>query len=79
MNIIYDYITAGTSTTNKWSTKIVKDKDGNLVDGSGNKNIDLDPVKAFVLGKGYQQSIPLNMGNSYTLNVNGRYGLLTDK
>lgn len=79
LDLIANYITAGTSVTRKFETKIVKDKDGNLVDGSGNKNIDLDPVKAFVLGKGYQQSIPLNMGNSYTLNVNGRYGLLTDK
>jgi hypothetical protein len=79
LDLIANYITAGTSVTRKFETKMVKDKNGDSLDGSGNKNIDLDPVKAFVLGKGYQQSIALNMGNSYTLNVNGRYGILTDK
>lgn len=79
LDLIASYITAGTSVTRKFETKMVKDKNGDSLEGSGNKNIDLDPVKAFVLGKGYQQSIALNMGNSYTLNVNGRYGILTDK
>lgn len=79
INLVAQYITSGTSNTTKWSSKMVKDKDGNTLTGEGNKNIDLDPVKAFILGKGYQQAIPMNMGNSYTLTVNGRYGLLTDK
>lgn len=79
INLVAQYITSGTSNTTKWSSKMVKDKDGNTLTGGGNKNIDLDPVKAFILGKGYQQAIPMNMGNSYTLTVNGRYGVLTDK
>ena len=78
LDLIMNYITAGTSSTINWDTKLVKDEAGAGADG-GNKNIELDPAKAFVLGKGYQQAIQLNMGNSYTLNVNGRYGVITDK
>lgn len=48
--------------------------------GSGDSNdVKADPVKAFILGKGFSQPIGINVGNSYTHNVNGRYGILTDK
>lgn len=81
VNLVMNYITAGTSSTIDWDTKMVKDKDGNSLtgEGSGDKNIDLDPVKAFVLGMGHQQPISINVGNSYTHQINGRFGILTDK
>ena len=50
--------------------------------GQGSKNsgdTKIDPVKAFILGKGFSQPISINVGNSYTHTVNGRYGILTDK
>jgi hypothetical protein len=48
--------------------------------GSGDSSdAKADPVKAFILGKGFSQPIGINVGNSYTHNVNGRYGILTDK
>lgn len=47
-------------------------------EGSSSSGTDLDPVKAFILGKGYQQPITFNNGTSVAITVNGRYSTLVD-
>lgn len=81
LNLIQNYITSGTSSTIDWDVKMVKDKNGDSLSGNGNDKTktDLNPVKAFVLGMGHQQPIKINIGNSYTHDVTGRFGVLTDK
>jgi hypothetical protein len=81
LNLIQNYITSGTSSTIDWDVKMVKDKNGDSLSRNGNDKTktDLNPVKAFVLGMGHQQPIKINIGNSYTHDVTGRFGILTDK
>lgn len=81
LGLIQNYITSGTSSTIDWDVKMVKDKNGDSLSGNGNDKTktDLNPVKAFVLGMGHQQPIKINIGNSYTHDVTGRFGVLTDK
>lgn len=81
LGLIQNYITSGTSSTIDWDVKMVKDKNGDSLSGNGNDKTktDLNPVKAFVLGMGHQQPISINVGNSYTHDITGRFGVLTDK
>ena len=79
--LITELITAKTSSTQDFNVSLETSK-GKSTKGTGNGNggdVKADPVKAFILGKGYSQPIGINVGNSYTHNVNGRYGILTDK
>jgi hypothetical protein len=70
-----------TSSTQDFSIDLETSK-GKSTKGKGSgdgSDVKADPVKAFILGKGFSQPIGINVGNSYTHNVNGRYGVLTDK
>lgn len=79
-NLVSDIIVSRTSTTENFSANLESSK-GKSTSGSGSGGDDVknDPVKSFVLGKGYSQPIGINIGNSYTHTVNGRYSILTDK
>lgn len=79
--LITELIISKTSSTQDFSIDLEASK-GKSTKGKGSRDSSdakADPVKAFILGKGFSQPIGINVGNSYTHNVNGRYGILTDK
>lgn len=79
--LITELIMSKTSSTQDFNINLETSR-GKSVKGaeSGDStDVKTDPVKAFILGKGFSQPIGINVGNSYTHNVNGRYGVLTDK
>ena len=79
--LVTELIMSKTSSTQDFSIDLETSK-GKSTKGKGNgdgSDVKADPVKAFILGKGFSQPIGINVGNSYTHNVNGRYGVLTDK
>ena len=43
------------------------------------ENAQLDPVKAMILGMGYQKDITLNTGTSYEAHILGNYSVLTNE
>lgn len=79
--LVTELIMSRTSSTQDFSIDLETSK-GKSTKGKGSgdsSDVKADPVKAFILGKGFSQPIGINVGNSYTHNVNGRYGVLTDK
>lgn len=79
--LVTELIMSKTSSTQDFSIDLETSK-GKSTKGKGSgdgSDVKADPVKAFILGKGFSQPIGINVGNSYTHNVNGRYGILTDK
>lgn len=79
--LVTELIMSKTSSTQDFSIDLETSK-GKSTKGKGSgdsSDAKADPVKAFILGKGFSQPIGINVGNSYTHNVNGRYGILTDK
>lgn len=79
--LVTELIMSKTSSTQDFSIDLETSK-GKSIKGKGSgdsSDAKADPVKAFILGKGFSQPIGINVGNSYTHNVNGRYGILTDK
>lgn len=79
--LVTELIMSKTSSTQDFSIDLETSK-GKSAKGKGSgdsSDAKADPVKAFILGKGFSQPIGINVGNSYTHNVNGRYGILTDK
>lgn len=79
--LITELIMSKTSSTQDFNVdlEISKGKSTKGKGSEGSSDVKADPVKAFILGKGFSQPIGINVGNSYTHNVNGRYGILTDK
>lgn len=79
--LVTELIMSKTSSTQDFDINLETSK-GKSTKGKGSgdsTDTKADPVKAFILGKGFSQPIGINVGNSYTHNVNGRYGILTDK
>lgn len=77
--LVADLIISRTSSTEDFKINLESSKGkGKSSTGSGS-DIKNDPVKSFILGMGYSQPIGINVGNSYTHTVNGRYSILTDK
>lgn len=79
--LITELIMSKTSSAQDFNINLETSR-GKSVKGSesgDSTDVKTDPVKAFILGKGFSQPIGINVGNSYTHNVNGRYGVLTDK
>lgn len=79
--LVTELIMSKTSSTQDFSIDLETSK-GKSTKGKGSgdsSDAKADPVRAFILGKGFSQPIGINVGNSYTHNVNGRYGILTDK
>ena len=78
--LIGSLILSRTSSTQNFSVDMETIQGKSTKGNSGSAGeVDNDPVKAFILGKGYSQPISINLGNSYTHTVNGRYGILVDK
>lgn len=71
---------AKNTTQNKFDIDLKKNPDGKGSDDTNNEkgNTNLDPAKAFILGMGYQKEFQINTGNSYSVTVNGRFGILTN-
>lgn len=79
--LMSELIVSKTSNTHNFNISLdsVTGKSGSGSKSGSNDTTKNDPVKSFILGKGYQQPIGINVGNSYTHTVNGRYGVLIDK
>lgn len=77
--LLSELIVSKTSSTRTFEVALESSKGKSTKGSSSTGDVKNDPVKSFVLGMGYQQPIGINVGNSYTHTVNGRYGILTDK
>lgn len=85
INLIGQLVNSGLDASQKISTQLVLDDDGNKLGSKGKTSssseskdhTDLSPALAFVAGKGEQKSILLNPGSAYAINTNGVYGIAT--
>ena len=66
------------SSKEAFNLDLVKKPGESSSDGSGKGGTDLDPVKALILGMGYQKEFVLNTGSSYQARLLGNYSVLTD-
>lgn len=66
------------SSKEAFNLDLVKKPGESSSDGSGKGGTDLDPVKALILGMGYQKEFILNTGSSYQARLLGNYSVLTD-
>jgi hypothetical protein len=66
------------SSKEAFSLDLVKKPGESSSDGSGKGGTDLDPVKALILGMGYQKEFVLNTGSSYQSKLLGNYSVLTN-
>lgn len=82
-SLINQFILSETSDTVRKTENMVLDSEGKKLGSKSStsgsdKGINLNPAMAFLLGEGYSQKISLNVGNSNSINVLGRYGILVD-
>lgn len=78
LSLMSDLVFSKNSTTQKFHQDLQKNPDGSVSTSSGSSgNAELDPVKALVLGMGYQKDFVLNTGTSYEATLRGNYSVLT--
>jgi hypothetical protein len=78
LSLMSDLLFSKNSNTQKFTQELQKNPDGSVATSKGNSgNAELDPVKALVLGMGYQKDFTLNTGTSYEATLRGNYSVLT--
>lgn len=79
LTLMSDLLFSKNSTSKKFTQDIQKNPDGTITKSSGTSdNAKLDPVKALVLGMGFQKDFNLNTGTSYEATLRGSYSVLTN-
>lgn len=78
LGLMSDLLFSRNSTRQEYSQNLTKNP-GDGADGEGKSRAELDPVKAMILGMGYQKDIALNTGTSYEAHITGNYSVLTNE
>jgi len=78
VELMSDLLFSRNSYRQEFKQNLAKHPDDDTSDGKGGK-AELDPVKAMILGMGYQKDITLNTGTSYEAHILGNYSVLTNE
>jgi len=76
VGLMSDLLFSRNSSKKEFKQNLAKHPDD---DGDSKGKAELDPVKAMVLGMGYQKDITLNTGTSYEAHILGNYSVLTNE
>ena len=78
VGLMSDLLFSRNNYKQEFRQNLTKHPDSNSDDNKSNK-IELDPVKAMILGMGYQREVTLNTGSSYEAHILGNYSVLTNE
>lgn len=77
VGLMSDLLFSRNNYKQEFRQNLTKHPDSNSDNNSG--KIELDPVKAMILGMGYQREVTLNTGSSYEAHILGNYSVLTNE
>ena len=78
VGLMSDLLFSRNNYKQEFRQNLTKHPDSNSDDNKSDK-IELDPVKAMILGMGYQKEVTLNTGSSYEAHILGNYSVLTNE
>ena len=78
VGLMSDLLFSRNNYKQEFRQNLTKHPDSNSDDNKSDK-IELDPVKAMILGMGYQREVTLNTGSSYEAHILGNYSVLTNE
>ena len=78
VGLMSDLLFSRNNYKQEFRQNLTKHPDSNSDDNKSGK-IELDPVKAMILGMGYQREVTLNTGSSYEAHILGNYSVLTNE
>ena len=78
VGLMSDLLFSRNNYKQEFRQNLTKHPDSNSDDNKSDK-IELDPVKAMILGMGYQKEITLKTGSSYEAHILGNYSVLTNE
>ena len=78
VGLMSDLLFSRNNYKQEFRQNLTKHPDNNSSDDNGGK-VELDPVKAMILGMGYQKEIALKTGSSYEAHILGNYSVLTNE
>ena len=78
VGLMSDLLFSRNNYKQEFRQNLTKHPDSNSDDNKSGK-IELDPVKAMILGMGYQKEVTLKTGSSYEAHILGNYSVLTNE
>ena len=78
VGLMSDLLFSRNNYKQEFRQNLTKHPDSNSDDNKSDK-IELDPVKAMILGMGYQREVTLKTGSSYEAHILGNYSVLTNE
>ena len=78
VGLMSDLLFSRNNYKQEFRQNLTKHPDSNSDDNKSDK-IELDPVKAMILGMGYQKEVTLKTGSSYEAHILGNYSVLTNE
>lgn len=75
--LLYNYLGAQSSNTSDFKVDMKEVPGSKSGSGSKDEGWDLNPVMAFVLGRGPAEKLKINVGGSYEISTTGRLSILT--